>query len=92
MSEKTTAAKGGRPKRSIDEEIQLLKAKLKQKEDKKNKQLREQQESNRKAILELIRSEKLDAVSSDAWKSAMPRIKELLAQNDAEPQSAAKPD
>lgn len=92
MTEKTQTAKASRQKRSLDEEIQLLKAKLKQKEDKKNKMLKEQQEGNRKAILELIRSEKLDAVSSEAWKKAMPQIKTLLAKNDTEPQAAAQSD
>lgn len=81
MSEAKTAAKPGRPSRSIDEEIAAAQERLEALRARKREQERQEREKNQKAIAALIRAEGLDDVSSDVWKAALPQIRKALESN-----------
>lgn len=72
------AEESKRKSRSLEDEIAAQRDKLKKLEEKKREQERKEKEKNNKAVLELIKAEKLDTVSADLWKTAMPAIKEAL--------------
>ena len=88
MTEAKTSGKAGRPSRSLDEEIAAAAAKLQALRDKKRDEERRERERNQKAILALIKDEGLDAVSVDAWKAALPKLRKLLVQ-DVQPEPHA---
>ena len=67
-----------RKPRSLEEEITVQRDKLKKLEERQRENQRKDRERNTKAVLELIRVEKLDLVSAENWKSALPTIKEAL--------------
>jgi len=81
MSEAKSTSKAGRPSRSLDEEIAAAAAKLQLLRDRKKEEERRERDRNQKAIQALIKDEGLDAVSIDAWKLAMPKVRKLLLQN-----------
>jgi Spy/CpxP family protein refolding chaperone len=74
---KVAAVKESKPK-TIDDEISAQREKLKKLEERKRDQERKEKEKNTKAVAELIKTEKLDSVSSEMWKAAMPAIKAAL--------------
>jgi Spy/CpxP family protein refolding chaperone len=84
MKDATNDTKGGRKVRTLDEEIAAQREKLKKLEDKQREIQRKDREKNQKAVLELIKAEKLDTVSADQWRAAMPAIKAALLVNPSE--------
>lgn len=78
--------------RNIEEEIAAQRAKLKALEDRQKEQQRKERERNQKAVLEIIKAEKLDTASAEQWASALPTIKAALFGNSAESQQAVPPD
>ena len=84
MKDATNDTKGGRKVRTLDEEIAAQREKLKKLEDKQREIQRKDREKNQKAVLELIKAEKLDTISADQWRAAMPAIKAALLVNPAE--------
>lgn len=88
MTEAKTSGKAGRPSRSLDEEIAATAAKLQALRDKKKEEERRERERNQKAILALIKDEGLDAVSAEAWKAAVPKLRKLLV-HDVQPDRQA---
>jgi hypothetical protein len=64
--------------KSLEEEISAQRAKLKKLEDRYKEQQRKEREKNYKLVEELIKVEKLDLVSIDQWRSALPVIKKAL--------------
>ena len=78
MMESIQEIKSGRKARTLEEEIAAQREKLKKLEDRQREQQRKERERNQKAVLELIKAEKLDAVSAEQWRSAMPAIKSAL--------------
>lgn len=78
MTEAIQDTKSVRKPRSLEEEITVQRDKLKKLEERQRENQRKDRERNTKAVLELIRVEKLDLVSAENWKSALPTIKEAL--------------
>ena len=90
MSEAKTAPKGGRKARTLEEEIAAQRDKLRKLEERQREQQRKERERNTKAVLELIRTEKLDTVPAEQWKAAMPTIKAaLLVDSPSQPEAGA---
>lgn len=90
MSEAKSASSGGRKARTLEEEIAAQRDKLRKLEERQREQKRKEQERNTKAVLELIRAEKLDAVPAEQWKLAMPAIKSaLLVDPSPQPEAGA---
>lgn len=90
MSDAKISGKAGRPSRSLDEEIAVVAAKLQALRDRKKEEERRERERNQKAILTLIKDESLDAVSVEAWKAALPKLRKLLVQGQ-QPEPQAQP-
>lgn len=82
MTDAKTTVKPGRKARSLEEEIAKVRDKLKRLEEQQKEQQRKQRERNIKAVVELIRLEKLDVVSADRWKEALPDIRALLLRDE----------
>ncbi len=91
MSEANATSKPGRKAGSLDEEIQKAAEKLRRLQERQRDQQRKERERNQKAVLELIKAERLDVVPADQWKAALPKIKALLVEDVAKPAEPAKP-
>lgn len=78
MSEAHLQENSARKVRTLEQEIALQRDKLKRLEDRQREQQRKDREKNQKAVLELIRAEKLDTVSATQWRNAMPAIRAAL--------------
>lgn len=91
MSSESTTNKSGRKAKTLDEEIAAQRDKLRKLEERQRDQQRKEREKNQKAVMELIKTERLDAVPSDLWREAMPKIKALLIVEPAKPAEPAKP-
>jgi Spy/CpxP family protein refolding chaperone len=76
-TEKKQTGKERKP-RSIEEAIAEQRDKLKKLEDKQREQIRKEREKTAKAVLELIRAEKLDLIDIEKWNAALPTVKEAL--------------
>ena len=84
---------GRRPAASIDEQIAEAARRLEELREKKKAEDRATIEKNRKAIGDLIRSERLDGVDVEDWRRALPKLKALLgvaAEPEKAPQAAEK--
>lgn len=91
MSRETTNPKSGRKAKTLDEEIAAQRDKLRKLEERQREQQRKERDRNQKAVMELIKAERLDVVPSDLWREAMPKIKALLVVEPAKPAESAKP-
>lgn len=91
MSSETTNRKSGRKAKTLDEEIAAQREKLRKLEERQKEQQRKEREKNQKAVMELIKTERLDAVPSDLWREAMPKIRALLVVDAAKPAEPAEP-
>ena len=91
MSEANATNKPGRKAGSLDEEIQKAAEKLRRLQERQRDQQRKERERNQKAVLELIKAERLDVVPAEQWKAALPKITALLIEDGAKPAEAAKP-
>ena len=91
MSEANATSKPGRKAGSLDEEIQKAAEKLRRLQERQRDQQRKERERNQKAVLELIKAERLDVVPAEQWKAALPKIKALLLQEEPKPAEPAKP-
>ncbi len=78
MTDPKISQKSTKKVKTLDEQISAQREKLRKLEDAQKEQLRRERERNQRAVLELIKSERLDAVSPDLWRKAMPKIKSLL--------------
>lgn len=67
--------------RSLEEEIIAQRDKLKKLEDRFREKQRKEREKNQKLVIELIKSEKLDLVLIEKWRSSIPLIKKSLNSN-----------
>jgi Spy/CpxP family protein refolding chaperone len=56
--------KSGRKAKTLDEEIAAQREKLRKLEERQREQQRKERERNQKAVMELIKTERLDAVPS----------------------------
>lgn len=83
MTDPKQAVKAEKKTKSIEDEIAALTEKLRKATEKKKEQDRKAREKNQKAVLELIKSEKLDMVPTENWEKAMPKIRALLTGETA---------
>lgn len=91
MTQQNATTKPGRKVRTLDEEIQRATYKLQQLQERKKQQEKRQRERNQKAVLELIKAERLDTVPAEQWEKALPQIKTLLVVNSAKPTEPVQP-
>lgn len=63
---------------SLEEKIAVQREKLRKLEDEKKEFDRKERERNEKATIELLRTEKMLALSIDQWEKAMPIIRKAL--------------
>lgn len=83
-----TETKPVRKVRSIEEEIAAQRAKLKSLEDRQREQQRKERERNQKAVMEIIKAEKLDTATAEQWANALPTIKKALFESPAKSHKA----
>jgi Spy/CpxP family protein refolding chaperone len=88
MEAETVTIKPARKARTLDEEIAHQREKLRKLEERQREQQRREREKNQKAVLELIKAERLDTVPAEGWRAVMPRLKALLV---VEPEQVKKP-
>ena len=88
MEEETGSVKTARKARTLDEEIAHQREKLRKLEERQREQQRREREKNQKAVLELIKAERLDTVPAERWRAVMPKLKVVLAM---EPDPGKKP-
>lgn len=81
MTQDKTQEKPQRKAKTLEDEIAIAREKLKRLEEKQREQQKKWREKNQKAVFELIRSEKLDLVEAEKWKSSLPQIKSILMPN-----------
>ena len=85
MSSETTNPKSGRKAKTLDEEIAAQREKLRKLGKQQREQQRKERERNQKALMELIKTERLDTIPSNLWREAMPKIRVLLVVDEAKP-------
>ncbi len=91
MNSESTTNKLVRKVKTLDEEIAAQREKLRKLEERQREQQRREKEKNQKAVMELIKSERLDSIAADLWREAMPKIKALLVVDSAKPAKPAQP-
>ncbi len=70
--------KVGRPARSLEQEIEAQREKLNKLLSRQREQAQREREKNQRAIVELVKAERLDAISVERWREALPAIKTAL--------------
>ena len=85
MNDEISTAKPARKVKSLDDEIAAAAEKLRRLQDRQKEQQRKEREKNQKAVMDLIKMERLDIVQPDIWREAMPKIKALLIVDDDQP-------
>ena len=70
--------KGMKKSRELESELDVMRDKLKKLEEQHKQQVQKERDRNFKLIVDLIKSEKLDLMSADHWRTAMPEIKKSL--------------
>jgi len=89
MSETKATDKPARKTKSLDQQIEDLRAKLRKAEEAKKAEDAKARERNQRAIVALIRDERLDTVSVDEWRAVMPKLRTLLKVQAEQPPQAA---
>ena len=77
-----------RKARMLDEEIAHQREKPRKLEERQCEQQRRERERKLKAVLELIKAERLDMAPAECWRAVMPRLMALLV---VEPERMEKP-
>ncbi|WP_186053752.1 hypothetical protein [Burkholderia gladioli] len=72
------AGKTARAPKSLDEEIERAAAKLKRLQEQKRTKERQEVERNERAIVELLKAEKLNVVPAENWKAGLTGIRRAL--------------
>lgn len=86
MAEEKSTGKPARKARTLEEEIARAEAKLRKLQELHREQQRKERERNQKAVLEIIKGERLDLIPADKWRDALPKIRALLiAEEEARP-------
>lgn len=91
MSSEKSTNKQSRKARTLDEEIAAAAEKLRKLQERQKEQQRKEREKNQKAVMELIKAERLDVVPSEQWSKVLPKIRALLTGDNAKPAEPAKP-
>ncbi len=96
MSDVKIGEKPSKKIKTLDEEIAAQLEKLRKLQERQREVQKKERERNQRAVLEILRTEKLDSVSADRWLEALPKIKEILAthqtsgKDQSEKKSSAK--
>jgi len=89
MSETKTSAKPVRKTKSLDQQLEDARAKLRKLEDAKKQEDTKARERNQRAIVALIKDERLDSVPVENWREVIPKLRSLLkVQAEQQPQAA----
>lgn len=80
-----------RKSRDLDDEIARAAAKLKRLQDQRQEQIRKNRERNVKVLLELLRSEGLDEIPAEQWKSRITAVKVALEEKTETVATAPEP-
>lgn len=91
MSRESSSNKPGRKAKSLDDEIAAAAEKLRKLQERQREQQRKERERNQKAVMEIIKTERLDAVPSEIWRDVMPKIKALLVVDSEKSEDHEKP-
>ena len=91
MSGENTNPKSVRNTKTLDEEIAVQREKLRKLEERHRDQKRKERERNQKAVMELIKTERLDLIPSNIWREAMPKIKSILVVDVSKQEENVKP-
>lgn len=91
MNSESTTNKLVRKVKTLDEEIAAQREKLRKLEERQREQQRKEREKSQKAVMELIKAERLDLISFEIWREAMPQIKALLVVDSAKPAKSVPP-
>jgi hypothetical protein len=91
VSEAKAGDKGGRPAKSLVDEIAAAEARLKALRDRQKETDRRYRERNQRAILALIRDETLDLIPIARWRAVMPALRDLLEAKPAAKRKPAQP-
>ncbi len=70
--------RSARTPKSIDDEIAKAKEKLRRLEEQRRESVRKAAERNERAIVELMRAEKLNEIPVEQWKAAMGALRAAL--------------
>lgn len=82
MHEEEQKQKSSRKTRTLDKEIAAATEKLRKLQEKQKAKVLKERTRNHKAILDLLKSQHLDRVSIERWEQVVPRLKELLAEEE----------
>ncbi|WP_186087327.1 hypothetical protein [Burkholderia gladioli] len=72
------AGKTARAPKSLDEEIERAAARLKRLQEQKRTKERQEVERNERAIVDLLKAEKLNVVPAEKWKAGLAGIRRAL--------------
>ncbi|PTT80836.1 hypothetical protein DBR42_18905 [Pelomonas sp. HMWF004] len=83
------SAAGARGRMSLEDQIAKQEQRLRELREQQREQQRKAREKNIRAVNELIKAEKLDLISADVWRDALPAIKKALGAQSGEPGESA---
>ncbi|WP_186035663.1 hypothetical protein [Burkholderia gladioli] len=85
------AGKTARAPKSLDEEIERAAARLKRLQEQKRTKERHEVERNERAIVELLKAEKLNVVPAEKWKAGLAGIRRALGVAASVPDNPPAP-
>ncbi|WP_124077026.1 hypothetical protein [Burkholderia gladioli] len=85
------AGKTARAPKSLDEEIERAAARLKRLQEQKRTKERQEVERNERAIVELLKAEKLNVVPAEKWKAGLAGIRRALGVAASVPDNPPAP-
>lgn len=89
QTETNAKPRGRRPAASLAERIAEAERNLASLREQQKREEKENLEKNRKAILDLFRSERLDAIPVERWKELVPQLKALIGDGTQSGSDAA---
>jgi len=89
MSETKSSAKQVRKTKSLDQQLEEAQAKLRKLMEAKKLEDARLRERNQRAIVALIKEERLDTVPVENWREVMPKLRSLLKVQAVQPQPDA---
>lgn len=89
MIQKDSTKKTKITTKSLDDEIAAAEEKVRRLREQKRVADIKAREKNVKAVLEMLKAEKLDVVSSDTWQRELPKIRTILIGKHSEGSAVA---
>jgi len=69
-----------RRSKSLEDEIAKAEQRVRRLHDQQREAQKRERERNQRAVLDLLKTEKLDLIPAARWRDALPKIKDVLAQ------------